>query len=230
MSTSTTPASYGNVQSYKPLRNSTPTLANMSLPAAWVDNPAGAAATFRDSHLGLTLQSTDFGSDNLNTLVKAVPTAPYFVWGKFTLTQNWSGDSWGGLVWRASATGKLTGVGLLAATDKDPHYAAVYSINFPSAGGTAGTSDGFAVVWSPTQFIGLADDGNGNVSTWISPDGSNFIRMTTGTKTAGFQGATGYDQIGVFLSAHGSAAVLVCSEYGELAQAPASTATIFSIA
>jgi hypothetical protein len=174
-------------------------------------------ATISDSPIGIVLADTDQGTDTIRAACKTAPATPYTLKGKFSLTALYGGtvdsaDSWGGFAWRSASNGHLQAYGILnEAINLVP---ALFSIDFSDPTTYGGSSEANFDTWQTTIWISLSDDGT-NASLGYSMDGINFNQLYSVAKSSGFLSATGYSQVCIFVSAHGSAAKLSLQSYSQ---------------
>lgn len=193
---------------------SVPTLASTGF-SSFTTHPQ-TSATIADTPAGIALSSPDYGSDNINAACQAAPATPYTLTGQFTLLQSWyvNGDSWGGFAWRDAVSQKIVGYGLLPYNLGESVAPSAYSIDFSDPLTYAGSNEGHFVHGTPSAYLRIADDGT-SVYESVGYDGQNFLPVSTVLKSSGYLGASGYNQVCLFLSAHGSAAALTLQSYSK---------------
>lgn len=162
-----------------------PTMAGSGL-NTW-DNQASAVET--DSPVGMSFTApTNSSAHKLNTLYKSAPSTPYTA--TFLVLQGLyltSGVYCYFLGWRSS-TGKYDGI---LACFRD----AIYTTHWSAATTLAADTDIETMLDpSPPLWWQLSDDGTTAIIS-LSMDGVNFAPFYTITKSTGYLGATGYNQI-----------------------------------
>jgi hypothetical protein len=187
-------------------------------------DPPGTA-TLADSPTGIVLKDVGLGGVNVSRSVcKAAPTPPYTVTAKIAMTQSFDGlnnDQWAGVTWRN--TGPSNGAPLIMAglvmwgSQVGVNLPGFTANNFTNANTFAGTSStgGNIMPWYDTEFwCQLRDDGT-NVTWSYGRDGASFYPLFSGPKSAGFLGATGYNQICFFINPKGNGTTAVLESYKE---------------
>jgi predicted alpha/beta hydrolase len=213
-----------------------PTLASTGFPSTFTTAPGSPShtATIANTAAGITLTQTDFSADNINTACKATPTAPYTISGKFITDQAFglfaassasnTFDSGGGFAYRDSGTGKIVTFfsGLAAGTAESSGSSPAWSWKPPSFyvidwsdATTAAAGEANAIVLSPILYEQLKDDNAGHIQVNFSFDGAAYIPLLTITKASGYLGATGYNQVCLFVSAHGSNTAISLAAYSQ---------------
>jgi hypothetical protein len=170
-------------------------------------------ATLADTAIGIQLADVDQGADTIRAVCKNAPATPYTLTGKFTLTAAYGPggpDSWGGFAWRDKRTGHIQGYGIV--NEEINFVPSLFSIDFRDYVTTNWTGEGYVDTYSPTMWIRIADDGL-TVTESYSMDGGGFNHLWSAPKTAAYLGSGGYNQVCIFVSAHGSDAKLTLHRY-----------------
>ncbi len=178
---------------YRDRLSATPTLAGTGL-ATWLNQ---GTSTITDSAVGVALEAPTSGTGvNVAARYKAAPTPPYTITTLIAATRN-------------SSNANAVGIGWYDGTNKIHvlNYALTGSINTPliqvskySTPTTFFSTDFTSAtnVFSQPIWLRIADDGT-NVSFAFSQDGYNFLPVFTTAKSAGYLGATGYSNVGLFV-------------------------------
>jgi hypothetical protein len=169
-------------------------------------------ATIGNSSIGVTLADSDQGHDQIRAVCKNAPATPYTLTGKFSLTAAYGqgADSWGGFAWRDNANGHMIGYGVLNRTDQN--VPSVFSIDFLDPVNNNASGEGAVTTFQTTMWLQIRDDGTSAIETY-SMDGVNYNQLSSVAKSSGFLGSNGYNQVCIFVSAHGSAAKLGLQGY-----------------
>lgn len=199
-----------------------PTFSNTGYPNSFTNLPSGSTATIVNSSNGIALAETDYGADNLNLSCKTAPATPYTESIHVALsTDIGTSNSSFGLAWRDTTNGHLDTLWMSPTSNSPKLAGALFEITWSDSttavGSNASMLAGVASLW-------LQIDSDGTVfhmrfstaQTDTVPDASQFIRLFGGTIGSGdYLGVGGYNQVCVFISAHGAAAAALILGYSE---------------
>jgi hypothetical protein len=222
LATVATSGSYNDLNNKPSLPGAPPTLSVAGYPSSFTTNPGSTAATVANSVTGILFHEASQTTDNLNMVCKSAPATPYTITAKIAVTTDYgdSGDSGAGLAWRDSVSGKIASL-WAALSAADTHVPTVFGIDFSDPVTYGGSSEGRVTTYAPNIWAQIADDGT-NVHYRFSvaegtviPASAAFIEAASVPKASGYLGATGYNQVCLFISAHGADASAVVGSYGE---------------
>lgn len=185
----------GGAGLYRQVMSATPTLANTGL-SNWLNQ---GGATLTESPVGISINAPVQSVDNMAARFTAAPAPPYTITALIAATRNSSSYGGVGLGWY-DGSAKLHVIAYDTNNSGAPRIEIQKFTNAStwSANDFTSNTNAFA---QPIWFQ-LKDDGT-NVSFAFSQDGSNFLQVFTVSKSSGWLGASGYNDVVFFSNPHG---------------------------
>jgi hypothetical protein len=173
-----------------------------------------ATAALTDSPGGVVLSDIgQGGKDVVRAVCKDAPPTPYTITARMalTITDIASHYDWGGLMWRDANSEKMIGWGITTGISGVP---GLVSTDFTNMTTWAGSKEASLNLYTLTLWLQLQDTGT-TVNETYSMSNGGYYKVVTKSKSNGYLGLNGYNQICIALNAHSGATSLIVESYAE---------------